>query len=61
MKWLLIGDSNVSNNAKVFVTKDHSLRNERKVVKCTTFTNFKLQVRPFTILRYNVILALTAY
>jgi len=46
MKWLLIGDSNVYNNAKTFLTKDHSVQKERKVVKCTTQKNFKLQVSP---------------
>jgi len=47
MKWLLIGDSNVYNNSKVFLTNDRTVQGERKVVKCTTFTNFKLQVTNF--------------
>jgi len=45
MKWLLLGDSNVINNAKIFTTKEPSTQKDRKAIKCTTYTNFKLQVK----------------
>jgi len=45
MKWLLIGDSNVSNNANAFISTDPEVQKEREIVKCTSYINFKLQVQ----------------
>jgi len=53
MKWLLLGNSNVFNFSKIFLTTEPSVQKDRRVVKCTTFTNFKLQVQNFSTFRFN--------
>ena len=45
MKYLLLGNSNASRYGDIFVTKDHALRKERRLIKCTSAMGFKLQVR----------------
>ena len=45
MKYLLIGNSNAMRASNIFITKDHALHKERRILKCTSATQFKLQVK----------------
>ena len=45
MKYLLIGNSNAMRASNIFITKDHALHKERRILKCTYATKFKLQVK----------------
>ena len=40
-----MGNSNAARAHEIFVTKDHALQKERKIIRCTSAMAFKLQVR----------------